>query len=83
MNNELKHVTFSIRKDHIELLNDLSERYALRSRSAALAFLIEEYKRLRKNELNKSMHGLTSLYADSTCTYEHFSDILKGDNDNE
>lgn len=42
----LKHVTFSIREDHIELLNDLSERYALRSRSAALAFMIEEYKRL-------------------------------------
>lgn len=46
MSNNLKHVTFSIREDHIELLNDLSNRYALRSRSAALAFMIEEYKRL-------------------------------------
>jgi hypothetical protein len=37
-----------MRPDHIELLDEISERYALRSRSAALAFLIEEYKRYEK-----------------------------------
>lgn len=46
MKNELKHVTFSIREDHVQLINEISEKYALRSRSAALAFMIEEYKRL-------------------------------------
>ena len=46
--NTLKHVTVSMREDHLQLLNEISERYALRSRSAALSFLIEEYKRYEK-----------------------------------
>ncbi len=62
---ELKRCTYTMRPDHIDLLNEISERYALRSRSAALAFLIEEYKRLLKNELNKSLQNVPIVYADS------------------
>lgn len=45
---ELKRCTYTMRPDHIEILEEISERYALRSRSAALAFLIEEYKRYER-----------------------------------
>ena len=63
---ELKRCTYTMRPDHIDLLEEISEKYALRSRSAALAFLIEEYRRLRKNELNRiNLRDVTSVYADS------------------
>ncbi len=72
---ELKRCTYTMRPDHIELLNEISERYALRSRSAALAFLIEEYKRLRKNELTRSsLRNVTSVYADSDSIRAAFKD---------
>ena len=45
-----------MRPDHIELLDEISERYALRSRSAALAFLIEEYKRYEKIQRVKDVY---------------------------
>lgn len=45
---QLKRCTYTMRPDHIELLNEISDCYALRSRSAALAFLIEEYKRYER-----------------------------------
>lgn len=50
---ELKRCTYTMRPDHIELLNEISEHYALRSRSAALAFLIEEYKRYEKIQVHR------------------------------
>lgn len=53
---ELKRCTYTMRPDHIELLNEISERYALRSRSAALAFLIEEYKRYEKIQAVKDAY---------------------------
>lgn len=96
---ELKRCTYTMRPDHIELLNEISERYALRSRSAALAFLIEEYKRHEKIQAVKDAYHAAqarrSIYVDtdsikefesvdkSLCMYDHAADILKGDNDNE
>jgi hypothetical protein len=53
---ELKRCTYTMRPDHIELLNEISERYALRSRSAALSFLIEEYKRHEKIQAVKDTY---------------------------
>ena len=53
---ELKRCTYTMRTDHIELLNEISEHYALRSRSAALAFLIEEYKRHEKIQAVKDAY---------------------------
>ncbi len=58
---ELKRCTYTMRPDHIELLNEISERYALRSRSAALAFLIEDYKRLYRQEVDKMKWSVTDV----------------------
>ena len=44
---QLKHVTFSIDENDVTLLEDVAERYALRSRSAALAYVLREYRTLR------------------------------------
>lgn len=52
----LKHVTFSIREDHVELLNEISDRYSMRSRSAALSFIIEEFKRHEKIQAVKDAY---------------------------
>lgn len=72
---ELKRCTYTMRQDHIDLLEEISEKYALRSRSAALAFLIEEYKRLRKYELScRSLRNVTSVYADSDSIRAAFKD---------
>lgn len=88
---ELKRCTYTMRPDHIELLDEISERYALRSRSAALSFLIEEYKRYERIQRLKDTHA---VYVDtdsiktlnsvdkSLCMYDHAAEILKGDNDN-
>lgn len=87
---ELKRCTYTMRPDHIELLNEISERYALRSRSAALSFLIEEYKRYERIQRLKDTHA---VYVDtdsikmvnsvdkSLCMYDHAAEILKGEND--
>lgn len=52
----LKHVTFSIREDHVDLLNEISDRYSMRSRSAALSFIIEEFKRHEKIQAIKNAY---------------------------
>lgn len=52
----LKHVTFSIREDHVDLLNEISDRYSMRSRSAALSFIIEEFKRHEKIQAVKNAY---------------------------
>lgn len=88
---ELKRCTYTMRPDHIDLLEEISERYALRSRSAALSFIIEEYKRYDRIQRLKDTHA---VYVDtdsiktlksvdkSLCMYDHAADILKEDNDN-
>lgn len=58
---QLTHVTFSIREDHVQFLKEISENYALRSRSAALAFLIEDYKRLYRQEIDKMNFTVTDV----------------------
>ena len=70
---ELKRCTYTMRPDHIELLDEISERYALRSRSAALAFLIEEYKRYEKIQACKdeyhrcySVANVGGVYSDGS-----------------
>lgn len=94
----LKHVTFSIREDHVELLNEISDRYSMRSRSAALSFIIEEFKRHEKIQAVKNAYHAAqathAVYVDtdsikefqsvdkSLCMYDHATDILKGDDDN-
>lgn len=89
----LKHVTFSIRDDHVQLLNEISDRYSMRSRSAALSFVIQEYVRLSFKERLKNTHA---VYVDtdsiktlksvdkSLCMYDHADEILEAmeDKDN-
>ncbi len=59
----LKHVTFSIREDHVDLLNEISNRYSMRSRSAALSFIIEEFKRHEKIQAVKNAyHAATATH---------------------
>ena len=57
---QLKHVTFSIDENDVTLLEDVAERYALRSRSAALAYVLREYRTLRfvkKSYLDGNTHA--------------------------
>ena len=61
----LKHVTFSIREDHVDLLNEISDRYSMRSRSAALSFIIEEFKRHEKIQAVKNAYHAAMGYADA------------------
>lgn len=89
----LKHVTFSIREDHVELLNEISNRYSMRSRSAALSFIIEEFKRFEKIQAVKNAYHAAqarhAIYVDtdsikelesadkSLCMYDHANEILE------
>ena len=53
MKNTLKHVTISITEDHLREVEDVNSIYHMRSRSAALAYIIEEYKRMKAVESKK------------------------------
>lgn len=44
---KLLHVTVSISEDDVTFLEDIAERNAIRSRSAALAYVLREYRTLR------------------------------------
>lgn len=50
MNNQVKHVTISITEDHLREVEDVNSIYHLRSRSAAFAYIIQEYKRMKAYE---------------------------------
>lgn len=53
MNKQLKHVTISITEDHLREVEDVNSIYHMRSRSAAIAYIIEEYKRMKAYECKK------------------------------
>jgi metal-responsive CopG/Arc/MetJ family transcriptional regulator len=84
---QLKHVTFSMRPDHVELLNKISDRYGMRSRSAALSFALQEYVRMSYREM--TTHAVyvdtdsvkvkdSYVSVDKTpCMYDHAAEILK------
>lgn len=53
MKPNVKHVTISITEDHLREVEDVNSIYHLRSRSAAIAYIITEYKRMKAIECKK------------------------------